>query len=778
MSAAPRWRIQGLLAAALALGVVAPVIAQIEEIEPQTREGSGLALVEEPEVAPEAPEAPPESAATQEPLAPAPITRITFDVPFAAESGGGSARGSAGDMEYMGSDRLVASGAVAFAYQNVKLLAERISVDLETKQVEAEGNVILDEGPSRITGVRLVYDLETRTGTIYDAKAFVDPDLYFTGEEINKESDLVYTVKKGTITSCSEDKVPDWSFGLAKGRVNIEGWAQIKSTTMRLKRAPLLYFPYVAFPARRDRTSGFLFPNFGYSGLGGQQLSLAYYQTFGRSYDATLYADVFGEDYLGLGTEFRYAPSQGTRGTALFQFIDDQVSEDPENQGTRWKALVNHTSEDLPWGLRGVIRYQDFSDFDFFRDFERNFNNITIRTLWSSAFLSGSWGASTVNLLVDDRETFIRRGVFVTQRQLPELEYRLRQTRLGRTPLYLELVSSMNRFQVARTDLLDESYGRSDLAPTLSLPYSPAPWMAFEARAGGRFTLYDNSLTEDRTAFSGESLERFVPTVSAQIIGPSFSKIFDRKLGRFGKFKHLIEPRWSYLRIDEFDDQELVPLFDEVDTITDGEFFAFSLVNRVLAKPADESSLEGAREVLSFEIGQFFSLREDRPLFTSRLDPMLTTKSGPISARLRYVPGLRTSFELRSRYNPLFDAIDEASLLGGVQFGPHGLGISWVVRKNAEFDATLTHQARLSTAVQIVPNRFRWESQIYYDLVSSLLQYHRHVFTYTSQCYGLRFEYRQLDNGLDTRDEFRLAISLKNIGTFLDLNAGDYNQYR
>ena len=79
---------------------------------------------------------------------------------------------------------------------------------------------------------------------------------------------------------------------------------------------------------------------------------------------------------------------------------------------------------------------------------------------------------------------------------------------------------------LAGVDLLDESYGRLDLAPTISLPLAPAPWLNFEMRGTARFTHYQDSLTEDGTAFTGEALDRFQPSGSASVIGPSISKIF------------------------------------------------------------------------------------------------------------------------------------------------------------------------------------------------------------------------------------------------------------
>ena len=54
--------------------------------------------------------------------------------------------------------------------------------------------------------------------------------------------------------------------------------------------------------------------------------------------------------------------------------------------------------------MRGVVQYQDFSDFNFFRDFERDFDRNTLRFIDSRAFVTGNWGPNLLNLLLDDRE--------------------------------------------------------------------------------------------------------------------------------------------------------------------------------------------------------------------------------------------------------------------------------------------------------------------------------------------------------------------------------------
>ena len=122
------------------------------------------------------------------------------------------------------------------------------------------------------------------------------------------------------MTSCSSD-TPVWSFKAGSARVNTQKYTKVKSTTMRIKKLPILYAPYMIYPSNQDRKSGLLFPNVGFSDRRGYQLGLAYYQTMGPSYDATFFADIYGEDFLGLGTEFRYRPTFGTVGQWYNEYL-------------------------------------------------------------------------------------------------------------------------------------------------------------------------------------------------------------------------------------------------------------------------------------------------------------------------------------------------------------------------------------------------------------------------------------------------------------------------
>ena len=92
--------------------------------------------------------------------------RVTFSIQLAPERGGGRLEVAAGDFEYQEGEYLLATGGVTLKYRDLQLQADTARVDIPDDLLTAEGSVVLDEGPSRLVGEILEYNLGTRTGRI------------------------------------------------------------------------------------------------------------------------------------------------------------------------------------------------------------------------------------------------------------------------------------------------------------------------------------------------------------------------------------------------------------------------------------------------------------------------------------------------------------------------------------------------------------------------------------------------------------------------------------
>lgn len=704
--------------------------------------------------------------------------RIAFTLQLEDEQG--TVTGETGSLEYQRDDYAVLSGGVELQYEDLDVTADEVAIDLETSIVTARGEVILDQGPRRLTGDTLEFDLDTKTGTMTQATAYVDPDYYFSGDQISKVDEDVYTVTNGVFTSCDQE-VPDWSFRLGEARVEVEGYARVKNASFRAKKLPLLYTPYIVWPTKTERTSGLLVPNVGYSDRRGAYLGMAYYQVLGRSMDTTFFVDGYSEGFLGLGNEFRYQPSEGTAGKLeAYGIFDDNAVAALGQDDFRWKLDLEHVTEDLPWDMRGVIDVTEYSDFQFFQDFERDFDRNSRRFEESQAFVTGNWGPHLLNVIVSDRETFTTARTN-NDRRLPEVAYSLRSTPLldlGDTSLYLSMQSSLGYYSVDRSDAYQADYGRADVFPELSLPLQLVPWLSVTLTGGGRATWYGDSLETDQTAvgetgssFTGEALTRTVGTVGAEVIGPSFSRIFDTRVGDYERFKHIIEPRVTYGYFTEFDEQNEVPNFDGVDRPLLGNVARWSITNRLKGKPTEESG-ESVREVASFEIAQSYSFDDERPLNAGTdLDGRrVEAREGPLEATLRIQPSDALSLRFETFYDTLFSQVSSAALSGNVRWGrANDVGLRLSSRFRPQDGETTSNQLRFTSGLALVPGRLGLRASINYDIEQSLLQEQRYFLDYTAQCFSIRLELRDFE-AADTRDtDYRLAFTLKNVGTFLDL---------
>ena len=784
MSIADLVRLAIALALAMVLAVTGAAAQEPEAVQATPEDAAAAA--EEP--APDATEGTEEEPTDTGPPPPPGATSFSFAVED--ESGSGQVEGWAGAMEGTFEEQHTLSNGFWIRLRDSQVSGDRAVYDHANERFEAEGAVVLMRGNEVLRGSRLEFDVGAETASIFDAEGNIGTDLFFTGAAVHMLSEDRFTILDAQFTACEvedDGRAPDWSFRAKRVDVNANGYAKTRGVSFRTRKVPLVYLPYMLWPVQSSRVSGFLTPKPGFSTRRGPSLGLAYYWAINRSYDATFNVDLYAgapsgatqafstEPFWGLGTEFRYRPTEGTAGE-----FDGYLIDDTERGERRWRMRWNHQSRDLPGGFRGVIRFEDVSDFDFFRDFERRVDRNSLRQLYSTAFASRNWGSQSLNVQLDQRKTFISASREVQLRQLPEIEYKLRSTRLGGSPLYFQVKSSLHYLDTNRSARRIGRYGRAHLEPEISVPIPLASWFSLSLTAGGHLTWYEDSLisaqerreTMTTTDFRGEDLMRVVPTARAEIVGPGFSRIFELgEEGRFSRLKHVIEPRIAYGFFEDYDERFRIPLFDEIDNLRGRNVARVSLYNRLLAKPADPEQ-GGAFEILSVQFFRDFSLDSEKALLRSA-DRSLTSPNGPIGTLLRFNPSRRTGLRFDALYDTLFSQVSSTSVSATLGVGATGsVGLRWAVRRNAELDRTRRHHVQVSTGLDLIPNKLRVNSMVSYDIERKLLQIQRHIVDFKACCYGLRFEVADFRTALRRDTQYRLLVTLKSVGAFFDITGG------
>jgi hypothetical protein len=210
-----------------------------------------------------------------------------------------------------------------------------------------------------------------------------------------------------------------------------------------------------------------------------------------------------------------------------------------------------------------------------------------------------------------------------------------------------------------------------------------------------------------------------------------------------------------------------------VDTPRSTNTGRLALDQRILGKPDTENGV--AREVLFFELARNYSFDGTQPLQVSVLDRTVNTTEGPIEALLRFNPTDRITLKAEADYDTLFSGISSTGLTASFGFGRgNSTGVTWFTRSRPETGQSLSNQVRLNSALALPFLHMKFEGQLNYDFEQRLLQQQQMVLSYTAQCYGLRLELRDFRAGIGprTRDkDIRLSLTLKNVGTFLDLNS-------
>lgn len=724
-------------------------------------------------------------------------TKPSFQIRFRVPEKGGEVRlTTKNPVRYEKDVFWEGSGDVEIEYQDVKIRADHARYDFVTRTAALEGNVVIDQGPTRLSGSRAVFRVEDKTGRLENATADLAPTYHIVAEAIEKIGEATYRIDKGIFTSCDLPR-PEWSFYLSEATVTLDDYARMKNVSFRAGPVPLLYTPYLVWPTKQDRASGFLVPGAGYNSRRGGYLGLSYYWVTGRATDSTTQLDLYSKGAIGVGEEFRWTPTPESAGILQAYAIRDPeatvcvpIEEEPGGgdacttvdgrigvfalrEKTRWKARLDHVSDDLPFGFRGVLSVREYSDEQFLRDFERAFALSSSRQTLSRGFLTKNFGDDSVNLRVERSETFF--GTKVVQQRLPSLEYSRRTSRIGRSPFYLALESSFSYLYVNRGPGLPRGeYGRADVHPTLSVPWKTVPWLSLTARGGGRWTGYSDSTDDARLRFTGETLSRAYGEAGVALVGPSFSRIYSGNIGRFGRFKHVIEPRADYEYVSDVDDPLRIPIFDEVDGALGRNQVRYAIVNRLLARPA-AAKAGGATEIASLEIAQTHAFRLPQlPSQSATSFESFTAKTGPLEAALRVTPGSLFSLDGRVAYDTHVERVTATSFATSLNWKANYVNATWFGSRPAPppgstIASPRTDQIRVAAGVDLGKS-LRIDTQLNYDAQQSRLLEDRSLVTFNGSCYTLFLEVRQLRLPPDTRRDYRFVVNLKDVGQLLDVN--------
>ncbi len=538
-------------------------------------------------------------------------------------------------------------GNVIAIYQGKTLMADEAIYDQINNTVELNGNILFDSDQVQVRGPGAKLNLNQESGSFPRASYRLKKQ---HGRGIAEQIEIIdqmhIELDEAYYTTCPPEK-EDWR--LSGQQVYLdreEGQGTARNATLRFKKVPLFYSPWVTFPIDDRRKSGLLYPEIGTSSNRGAEFALPYYWNIAPNYDYTLTPRLMGKRGLQLGNEFRYLHQKNSGEIGL-----DYLHEDKSTGDTRWFYSISHRGNPLQ-GLRTRLFINSASDSNYFQDFSTDLavNSTThLERLGELTYTTRHWNALA---RVQNFQT-IDPTILPENRPYQRLpQFRL-DGRYADGPAGLDIGLNSEWVHFYRDEGVTGK--RLDLDPYVSFPVRRLGYF-FDPKLSYRLTRYD---LEETGGLNPSQIDRALPTLSLD--GGLF---FDRSASN--SVRQTLEPRVFYLYTPE-DNQDDIPLFDTgeptfsfgqlfrrnrftgADRVGDANQLSLAVTSRLLKKQSGNELLRGSIGQIIYFQDRMVTLDGSEPRTKNRSDLAAELASNPLPEWRGQVSMLWDPFESQIR---------------------------------------------------------------------------------------------------------------------------------
>ncbi len=533
------------------------------------------------------------------------------------------------------SETYQASGDVTISFQGGFIKADNVRLDRSKEEAIAEGHVSIKSGDDILEGEKAQFSIVNDTGTVSGGKLFIDKNhLYLQGKTIEKRDDATYFLEDGRATTCDGD-TPDWMFAGREVEVTIDGYGTVKDGTFRIKGVPILYMPYMIFPAKTTRQTGLLFPSIAYSrDKLGWDVNLPFYWAVSDNVDATFYQRYMEKRGFQEGAELRYIVDRDSHGTLYADYLGDSM-ELSESDGEanlhrewaedhkRWSYYLDSETTFSPgFYLKTDIKrvsdrwyFRDFDSYNYYMDRYKGESSSTfgkvsfmgdksLPSLASTVRLVKEWSLFNATALMEYTDNFRDYNNDETLQTYPEVTFTgIRQPLYG-MPIDFELISSYGHYY--RT----EGYRGDvfDVYPVFSLPLGLGDYLNFIPSLGLRETRWSSSYSGPVGGNDDKDGSRELYTVGADM-SSEVQRVFNIGGDVVDKIRHGIRPEVTYSYIPNVYQDDRPDFMDE---IAEENRVTYSLVNTLIARLKGDDEGVAYREFLRLKLGQVYDINESR----------------------------------------------------------------------------------------------------------------------------------------------------------------------
>ncbi len=648
------------------------------------------------------------------------------------------------------------NGNVHISQNDKKMRADQATYDKSSSQVTGTGNIFFQSTGMSARGSKLDYNLNKDSGTLDDASYRLTDTVmggWGTSKKVTRKNENFSRLEQASYTTCPPGK-NDWSINSPNIRLyHDQDRGVATNVTLKVRKTPILYLPYMSFPLSDKRKSGFLTPSIGSSSQSGLKLSTPYYFNLAPNYDMTLTPTLLSKRGIQLGTEFRYL-TQNSNGIINYDILPNDKA--ANNKNRYYFNVKDNTQLDNRSSL--TLQAEGVSDNKVHRIMGNSLQTINTTDLerrleYQTHGENWTFSALTQNFQVLNTASN-------TYSRLPQLLLNYRPPTKS-NGIQVETETEFSHFIGSTATATNGS--RLDLKAKASKRFSTEA-----AYIEPSVTLRNTEYTLDNG--SNKHLSRTLPTATVDT-----GVFFERNI-QHGKYLQTLEPR-LYYTFTPYRNQSNIPAFDSsITTFSYGQLFS---ENRFTGKDRIEDAnrlstsvtsriqdTQNGRELFHVSAGQIYHFNNSKvslpgqALQTGKRSELVIETGGQINSRLNLSSAT------------LWDS--QAKRLTANQFDIHYkddkqriLNVGYTKSANNTDSANNLETARLSFDV---PSKQHWKivGGIQHDLLNKRNMENVLGAEYESCCWKTRLvgrNYLTADN--KTRDNaIFLEFELKGLGSF------------
>ena len=546
--------------------------------------------------------------------------------------GGGPVEIEADAIAYSGDDDTFhAKGNVKITFSGGYLKADSVTFDRPANLAHAAGHVELKNDQDTLHGDKVSFHIGSRTGKVEEGGMFIaENHVYIRGETIEKKTEANYRIENGSFTTC-DGNCPDWRITGKEVDVTVDGYGTLKEGRFLVRDIPVLYLPWLIFPAKTTRQTGFLFPRFSYSlEKNGLDVEIPFFWAISEDADATFYQRYMEKRGFKEGLELRYFITPDSSGVFYGDLIRDRkniaetagaISRDWQDDRNRWSYYFNHEAAFASGlSIRADINrvsdhwyFRDFSTFNYYAEHyspsgEERFRRVSfpgdesLGYLNSTVRMTRDWPLYNLTALVRYTDDFSSPGNNLTLQKYPETTLTGFRRPLFDGPLQMEFSGGYDYF-FSR----DGQRGHlGELSPTLFLPVNLGKYLKMTSWTGFRGDIWDrsDSLTDQADKNGQRGLLTMGTTLSTE-----FGRVYATGGQTVEKLRHVIRPEIIYTYAPVLSEGNIP---DFLDRVTDYHSLSYGMVSFVTARMREKDGGVSYRELLRLKVSQAYDIREAR----------------------------------------------------------------------------------------------------------------------------------------------------------------------